>query len=211
MTRLLALAASALTVAACASSIRSAVAPGPPAQANELFLVDVLEAPPSRPTELVSLSVAEWDRDDPLPAQPNEDVVDAMKRVAAAQGAGVLVIERLDTQWRRAFYGLGLRFVEAPPPEPPECTHPEATQALADARRRAQACLALVRQQRPNLQGAVTVAFEIDPFGAARLAATTPDSTRDGQVQACALEAVHRTDFGTPPGLGCRLRLEVAL
>ena len=203
----------AAALGSCGPGVSSAVRGSAPLDPTEPFLVQVLDEPPARAAETVSLSAVVMKPGKPLPEAPDPGEVEAMRRVAADRGANALLIERLDTHWRRAFYGVGLRYLPdgKAAPELGTCTQPEAAEGLARAERRALRCLAELRKERPALTGRAALVFEVDALGGVRREAAPPEASRDTLVQGCVLEAVLREDFGAPRGFGCRLAIGLDL
>lgn len=160
--------------------------------------------------DVVSWSAWDVAQTDTLPAAAPDDVVSEMRKEAARRGAQALLLERIEDPWRKAWLGLGVVRVpgrELPQEPPTPCAQPGFAEALLDAMARAQTCAKRLKYERPQLSGDVQVVFEVDPFGRVLRAAATPDSSRDGQLQACALGAVHATSFGEPSGWSCQATL----
>jgi hypothetical protein len=211
---LLALAA-ATALSACGASVQTAArAPGagsgPP---GEAYLVQVAYGSPGDGDRVVSLSVWDVNPADALPAAPPEDVVATMREHAAERGATRLWLERVEAPRRKAFFGLGT----APDPDPgatadpTPCAHAAFADGLIAATRAADRCLAALLRERPALRGEITVVFQVDAWGAVMRAAPTPESTRDGMAQRCAVDAVHDADFGAPIALTCEGSLTVTI
>jgi len=219
------LGAALLTAGGCGPSVRTAGLAdlgGPGARAaapppTEAFLVQVMEHPPTRPARRVSVSVATLSRAVPAPPAPDAATREAMRAQAGARGAQVLVLSRLDTPWRKAFYGVGYRYlpVGAGPGDesapPPPCDGPAAVVAVNEARAEALACMREAQRARPALAGRVEIVFDVDPFGDVMRGAATPASSRDGVLQRCALRAVFQQDYGRPRAPVCRGALRVEL
>lgn len=212
-------------VGACGPSVRTAgladVTGARAPAATEAFLVQVMERPPARPARRVSISVATLSRAVPAPPAPDAHTREAMRAQAGARGAQVLVLSRLDTPWRKAFYGVGYRYL---PPgaqadadddderaAPPPCGQPDAVEAINDARAEALRCMGEARRARPALEGRVEILFDVDAFGDVMRAAATPASSRDGALQRCALRAVFHQDYGRASAVVCRAALRVEL
>ena len=197
---------------ACAScgGVQTAGLGGP---ANDVFLVEVTDVVPSGGLRLVSVSSREVVPDGNPPARPSDGDVEAMRRGAAAHGAQVLVLERVHNRWRHAFYGLGYvrTDVEAAAPLA-TCSHPGAVSAHSDAQRRADRCLQALHAKRPALKGRIEVAFQVDAHGAVYRAAATPASSRDTQLQRCAMDAIHAAaGYGAHRGVLCAMSLQSSL
>ncbi|MGM0576342.1 MAG: hypothetical protein ACQEXJ_11480 [Myxococcota bacterium] len=200
-----------LTIAAC-GGVKTATRTDAPQSTSGPFLVEVVDRMPEEPVSLVSLSVLGLDPEEEPPLRPDEATVETMRRAAAAQGAEMLVLERVVMPWRKAFYGFGIRREEGgiSPRDVATCEHPEAREGLEDARDDAEDCLAEVKQARPAVSGRVVVTFQVDAFGSVYRAAASPDSSRDSQVRRCALRSVVKGDFGDHTGLLCSMEMEVA-
>jgi len=199
-----------LALVACGGGVQTADR-GAALPANDPVLVQVIEGSPDGPVRLVSVSIWEIHPRDPLPERLGASALETMRAAAAARGATRLYLEREDTPYRRAFFGLGV----TPPTTAGEgigsgpCAHEGFEQGMARARRDTLRCLERLRAERPALQGEVGVVFRVDPYGRVMRAAATPISSRDQQVRACAIGAVHEARFGEPPALVCEGRLEV--
>ena len=215
----------AVTAGGCGPSVRTAGLRDLPGGAGdaaalsptEPFLVQVVERPPDRPARRVSVSVANLSRATPAPPTPDAATREAMRAQAGARGAQVLVLSRLDTPWRKAFYGVGYRYLPAGAGlgdehgPPPPCDQPAAEEAVDDARAEALRCMEEARGARPALAGWVEVVFDVDAFGDVMRAAATPASSRDGALQRCALRAVFHQDYGHPEAPVCRGTLRAEL
>jgi hypothetical protein len=197
----------ALTASAC-GGVQHATRGSSSAQAIDPTFVEVRTTGLEGPYDVVSWSAWDVAQTDPLPAAAPEDVVAQMREEAARRGAQALLLERFEDPWRKLWLGLGV--VRAPeragePAKPPTpCAQAGFAEALIDAKARAQTCIKRLQFERPQLAGDVQVVFEVDPFGKVLRAAATPDSSRDGQLQACVLGAVHATTFGEPTDWSCQ-------
>lgn len=204
----------ALLLLGCGSSLSTAGAPVPAGEETDLALVQVTMTAPTRPARHVSVSRIDLPVYDAA-RRPDEGETQAMREAAAMRGADALVIEVLDTRWRKAIYGLGMAYdkVEGPAGDAAlsACTHASALAAAKAATEGVQKCLDALAATRKSLKGEVTILFIVDPFGGVRRAAASPSSSRDTQVQACALEAVLETDFGPSEGLGCTLEVSASV
>lgn len=206
------LAALVVTSLAGCGGVKTATRAEPNHTAVESFLVELTDAMPAEPISIQSLSVLDVNVQDPFPEVPEEGTVERMRRAAAGQGAQVLVIERVVTPTRHAYYGFGLRR-EAGGVSPraiEECSHGAVAKAMEAARREASACLAALREARPGASGVVKLIFQVDAFGEVYRVAPAPDSSRDSEAQRCALDAVSARDFGDHEDFLCRLDMEVA-
>lgn len=201
-----------MTLTGCATS-RSSVAPGWQGDAVEPYLVQVTDVAPDAGNERVTLSVWEISAAEPLAERLPEGAAEAMRRHAANHGAQVLWMERLDTPWRKAFYGTGLvrRADAAPLHSVPACEGAEYVDAVARAQRGIQRCLADVGRRRRGLKGQATVVLRVDAFGGVYSAAITPDSSRDGEVQACLMNHAGRQRYGSQDALVCRGEITAAV
>lgn len=204
----------ALFVAAAAgcAGVKTATRAEPNHTPVESFLVELVDAMPAEPISIQSLSVLDVNVQDPFPEAPEEGTVERMRRAAAGQGAQVLVIERVVTPTRHAYYGFGLRREAGgiSPRAIVECSHGAVAKALETAQKEASACLAAMRDVRPGASGVVKLIFQVDAFGEVYRVAAAPDSSRDSEAQQCALNAVSARDFGDHEDFLCRLDMEVA-
>jgi hypothetical protein len=178
----------------------------------ESFLVELVDSMPAEPISIQSLSVLEVNAQDAFPDAPEEGTVERMRRAAAGQGAQILMIERVVTPTRHAYYGFGLRREAGgiSPRAIVECGHGAVAKAMETARKEASTCLAALREARPGASGVVKLIFQVDAFGDVYRVAASPDSSRDSEAQQCALQAVSARDFGDHEDFLCRLDLEVA-
>jgi hypothetical protein len=192
--------------AACGASVQHAprATDGPPAR--EPVLVQIVDSAPLE-ARVVSMTRYEIHPSDTLPTEAPDGVKMEMREEAARAGAESLLIERLNTPWKRAFFGLGLHGTGA---APPRCEHPAFVDASQDASASIERCLRSLQKKRPALKASMTIMFQVNAFGDVMRAAATPESSRDGQARACGLEAVFKTDFGTPAGFVCRGRVAAA-
>lgn len=192
-------------------SLRTADRGGAEREAVDPVLVQVVDGSPTTPVALVSLSVWGVPPQDPLPAALPDDVLASMRAAAGSLGARFLYVEREDSPYRRAFFGLGA----VPAPEAAElmspCTHGGFTERVQDAREATERCLRRLREDRPALRAEVTVVFQVDAWGGVMRAAPTLASSRDGLVRDCALAAVFDQDFGEPAALRCQGEVTSAL
>ena len=195
-------------MAAC-SGVRHATRDGLSREARAVELVKVQSTGMDTGYRMVSFSSWDVELVDDLPAEAPEGVVADMREEAAAQGAEVLLLERYESDYRKAFYGIGAVEDALAPKTAPVCGHPTFKISIEKARAAANECAAKLKRERPQVQGSVTVAFEIDPDGGVLRAAPTPDSSRDSALQACALEAVHQASWGIPLEFTCQARIAV--
>lgn len=197
-----------LVATACGGVQHATRNSAPSAAAIDPTFVEVRTTGLETPYDIVSWSAWDVAQTDPLPTTAPDDVVTQMREEAARRGAQALLLERLEDPWRKVWLGLGV--VRAPdradePQRPPTpCAQPGFAEALRDATARAQTCIKRLQYERPQLAGEVQVIFEVDAFGKVLRAAATPDSSRDGQLQACVLGAVHATSFGEPSDWTCQ-------
>jgi len=197
-----------LSAGAC-GGVRHSTRDGLSREARAVELVEVARAGVEAGSRIVSFSMWDVDLVDDLPVDPPDDVVADMREEAASKGAERLLVERYESDYRKAFYGVGVVPDVAAPKVAPACTHPGFDVHLQEARDAVLACADAVRKSRPGVQGKVVVAFEIDPEGGVLRAVPTPDSSRDSELQACVLEAVHKTPMGVPLEFVCQGRLSV--
>lgn len=196
------------SLVAC-GGVRHASRDGLSREARAVELVEVSDAGPSEGQRIVSFSIWDVDLVDDLPAEAPADVVGDMREEAAAKGAEKLLLERYQSDYRKAFYGVGVVADPTAPKAAPVCGHPGFDVAINEARAQVRSCGDALRKRRPELRGTVVVAFEIDPHGGVLRAVPTPDSSRDSELQACVLEAVHTTPMGMPLDFTCQARLSV--
>lgn len=208
MTRHSITSALALTLLATACGGVQHATRGPAGGALDPTFVEVRTTGLDVPYDIVSWSAWDVAQTDPLPSTAPEDVVSEMRAEAARRGAQALLLERIEDPWRKVWLGLGVVRAPERANEPTKllapCAQPGFAEALLDAMARAQTCAKRLKYERPQLAGDVQVVFEVDPFGKVLRAAATPDSSRDGQLQACALGAVHASSFGEPTGWSCQ-------
>lgn len=203
-----ALAALAASSGAC-SSVRSSTRDGSSGLSRDAALVKVVTEGAEGPWHAVSFSAWDVDLVDDLPAKAPEDVINDMREEAADNGAEMLIVERYEDAYRKAFYGWGAVADQLAPKDPPVCGHPGFSASLEKAKEKARSCAAILRQKRPALMGSVDVVFEVDPEGNVLRAAPTPNSSRDSELQACVLEAVHESGWGIPLQFSCQARIAV--
>lgn len=198
-----------LSLLVACGGVRHASRDGLSREARAVELVEVTSAGPSEGHRIVSFSIWDVDLVDDLPADPPKDVVADMREEAASKGAEQLLLERYESDYRKAFYGVGIVHDPTAPKVAPVCGHPAFELHLEEARGKVRACADALRKRRPELRGKVVVAFEIDYEGGVLRAVPTPDSSRDSELQACVLEAVHDTPMGVPLEFTCQARLSV--
>jgi hypothetical protein len=206
---LAALAAVSLSGLAACSGVHSATRPGASAAARDASLVEVRQTGFDGAYRIVSFSTWDVDPSETLPAEAPTGVVDDMRSEAAAQGAELLLVERWDDPYRKAYYGIGAIKDALASRDIPTCGQPTFDAAIAAARATAASCVREIRARRPQMRGSVTVAFEIDPDGKTLRAAPTPESSRDSEFQACVVEAVYATEWGAPLQFSCQARIGV--
>jgi len=135
-----------------------------------------------------------------------------MRAFAAERQAEMLVFERVDGPFKRGYYGMGLqRVTDGGPESVKACVHEAALRGVSRARTLARRCLTRLKKRRRGIKGEATVIFEVDAFGGVHYAAPAPGSTRDTEVQACLLKAVHDAEYGPPDAFFCRLELGMTL
>lgn len=203
----------ATALSACGASVQTAARTSNEGSGSprEAYLVQVADGSPGDGDRVVSLSVWDVNPADALPATAPEEVVATMREHAAERGATRLWIERVEAPQRKAFFGLGTVADAAATRGQAPCAHAAFADGLIAATRAADRCLAALLRDRPALRGEITVVFQVDAWGAVMRAAPTPDSTRDGMAQLCAVDAVHDADFGAPIDLSCEGSLTVAI
>ena len=202
-----------LMLTGCAS-IQTATRAGGPGPPNDAFLVEVTDVMPGAPFGFVSVSTLRPGRVGELPERLTDAQVATMTEAAAVEGAEVLVTERVHNRHQKIFYGFGLKRT-TPPSEGlaglSTCRQPGLSEAVADAVKHAGQCLRRLKATRKSLQGTVRTIILVDGFGDAYQAAVAPDSTRDGMMGACGLDAAHTVNFGSHAEVLCRLEIEASL
>jgi len=197
-------------LSAC-GGVHHATRPDMTRAAKDPSLVEVRTTGFEGPTRVVSYSTWDIDPNDELPLAPPDDVVTDMREQAATFGAEMLLIERVEDAWRKAWLGLGVVKDDAAKSEVAPCVHAGFDKALADAKERAIRCGKGILYERPAIRGSIEVLFEVDPEGKVLRAAPTPASSRDSEFQQCVVGAVHTTTFGRPLGFTCQGRVSVAI
>lgn len=206
---LAALAAVSLSGLAACSGVHSATRPGASATARDPSLVEVRATGFDGAYRIVSFSTWDVDPSEPLPAEAPVGVIEDMRAEAAAQGAEMLIMERWEDPYRKAYYGIGAVKDALASREIPTCGQPTFDAAMTAARATAAACVRELRAHRPQMRGSVTVAFEVDPDGKTLRGAPTPESSRDSEFQACLVDAVYATAWGAPLQFSCQARIGV--
>jgi len=198
-----------LSLAAC-GGVRHATR-GDGGAARDETLVEVRTTGFESPYHIVSYSTWDVDPNEALPTTAPAGIVAEMRAEAARRGAEVLLLDRVEDAWRKVWLGLGIVRAADGEASIPPCDHAGFDVAVKDARARAASCARRVLYERPAVRGTVEVLFEVDPHGEVLRAAATPASSRDTELQQCALGAVHGSAFGEPRGFTCRgsMTLEV--
>jgi hypothetical protein len=181
---------------------------------NDAFLVEVTDVMPGAPFSFVSVSTLRPGRVGELPERLTEAQVASMTAAAAEQGAEVLVTERIDNRRQTVFYGFGLQRTEPPGAGlagVTMCRQPSLSTTVSRAVKKTNRCLKQLQATRSSLQGTVRTIILVDGFGDAYQAAVAPDSTRDGMMAACGLNAAHAVNFGAHDEVLCRLEIEASL
>lgn len=199
-----------VSLLAC-SSVNTATREGATGTARDETLVKVVTTGAEGPYRIVSFSTWDVALVDDLPATAPDDILADMRSAAAQSGAEVLYVERYESEQRKAFYGVGAVPDASAPTAVSTCAHGGFAEQFQKADAKAQSCGRDVKLRRPQVQGKVDVAFEVDPAGGVLRAAPTPDSSRDSELQGCVLEAVHETDWGVPSGFTCQGRITVTM
>ncbi len=199
-----------LTLSGCAS-LQTATLEDMRSSPNDAFLVEVSDVMPGEPYGFVSVSTLRPGRTGELPERLSETHMTHFKEKAAAEGAEVLVTERISTRRQKAFYAFGLKRMQPAAQglaSVKQCVHPELQGALEAAQRSTTACLDALKKTRKTLQGRVGIMVLVDGFGRAYQAAVAPDSSRDGMIGACGLDAAHTINFGAHGQVLCRTQFE---
>ena len=182
-----------------------------PVEKRPAFLVEVTSSPPDRPTRTVSLSVVPADPRGAMPDLPEPGQVASMRSEAAHHGANFLLIERLDTRWRRVFYGVGLKLDPNGDTAPHGCGMEEAAPALGKVKKKAKQCIASLRTSRPRLRATINATLHIDPFGRLKAIQHADDSSRDSMVRNCMTKPAARMSFGAHRGYSCTIPLTLTV
>jgi len=199
-----------LAFSACAD-VKTATRDGASAAPRDEALVQIITTGSDGPYRIVSFSTWDVALVDDLPTQAPDEIVFDMRRAAAQSGAERLYLERYESPYRKAFYGVGAISDASAPAAVATCAHAGFAEKFKAADSRAQSCGRALKERRPQVQGKVDIVFEVDPAGGVLRAAATPDSTRDSELQACVTEAVHDTDWGVPTGFTCQGRIAVEI
>jgi hypothetical protein len=201
--------AASLTLMACAPTLQSMTRNAGEGRAP--YLVEILDEPNDRATSQVSVSVVTVSTLGPMTKRPNADALAEMRAIAAAAGANFLLIERVDTRWRRAFYGSGLRLSASEETPLTTCQTNTYADTLRTVSKRAGRCLSALSASRKGLSGLVEFTFEVDTFGRVKRALPGRGSTRDSQMQRCLLKPIMRADFGPHDRFRCEgaIRMEL--
>jgi hypothetical protein len=198
-----------LASAAC-GNVRTATRQDTPLGGRDATLVEVRTTGVEGGYRVVSFSSWDVELNETLPAEAPEDVVLSMRAAAATHGAEMLLIERWEDPWRKAFYGLGAVKADAAPTVP-ACTHAGFEGVFEGVKKQARTCADALKRERPAIRGTIEVVFEVDPWGRALRAAPTPASSRDSQLQACVVGPIHDAEWGTPESFTCKGTVSVDL
>ena len=133
------------------------------------------------------------------------EMLEAMRGHAAQRGAQSLLVERVETPWRKAFYGIGLvRHAEAEPLHVvPPCRGAAFESHLDAVSTRVGRCLRDLKKARPALRGEAAVRMLVDGDGGVYSAGVSPGSSRDGAVRSCLLSETWKGRFGPSSDLLC--------
>ena len=175
------------------------------------FLVEVKLAPPAQPTVSVSQSVVAMDPGAPLPAMPANSILAPMREEAAKRGANFLLIERLDTRWRRVYYGTGLKLSQSQEGALKACAHTGAVESRDRVVAQAGRCLQDLSRTRPALRARIDASLVIDAFGGLKGIVHRADSSRDGQVRSCLLKPAAKASYGRSGDYTCELSVQLEL
>jgi hypothetical protein len=193
---------------ACGNVVHS-TRPGAAGEPRDPTLVEVRTTGYDDPFHVVSHSTWDVDPNGALPETLPEDVMVEMRAEAARRGAEMLLLERLDSEWRKVWLGRGAVKSDTGDGPIEACFHYGFAAHVAEAHERAVSNVKRLLYDRPDVRGQVEVMFEVDATGRAIGAAATPWSSRDGDLQRCVLEAVYATRFGTPEKFGCQWQISV--
>ena len=175
------------------------------------FLVDVRQTPPDRPTKRVSLSALSLNRVGTMTSLPGDDELAAMRAHAAAYGANYLLVERLDTPWRRVFYGTGLKLSSDGTGVATECLHAGFKAVVEDVVQSAGQCLAEMQRARRSLRASVSATLEIDSFGGLMRIRHDEGSSRDSLVRRCLVQPAVKADYGSHGNYSCTTKVKLEL
>lgn len=203
---------SAILVNAC-GGMRHLAADSAVPDPVEPYLVQVVDQMPDERCVRVSLSALEVATGEKMPPMISEEGLEEMRRHAASRGAQWLWVERVETRWRRAFYGSGLmRQSDAPGlHEVPSCSGTEFDEVFALVQRQVARCLRDLKKRRTGLRGEAAIRMLIDGGGRVYGAGISPDSSRDGEVRRCFLAEAWRARYGPMPTLMCAAGFSAAL
>ena len=209
MLRLLILAILMSSAFGCGGGVRSLSYS--PIDVRPDFLVEVKTAPPAKSTKVVNLSVVAIDPGGPMASIPVEGIVSAMRKAAAERGAHFLLVEKLDSRWRRVYHGTGLKLSPANEAEITRCEHTEAQEALADVVKAAGRCLQGLSRSRPSLRARLQAKLIVDGFGGLKSVQHQPGSSLDAMVRRCLLKPAARATYGLSGRYFCELSVDVEL
>ena len=207
------LAAMLLVLSGCAS-IQTATRADKRAAPNDAFLVELSEVMPGEPYGFVSVSTLRPGRVGEVPKSLSEGQIATLTEAAAAEGAEVLVTERIHSARQKVYYAFGMKRMTPPSKglaSVKTCAHPELSASLQRAIQSTKRCLKGLKKTRKTLQGRVEIIVLVDGFGDTYQAAVAPDSTRDGMMGACGLDAAHEEHFGAHGEVLCRTHFEATL
>ncbi|MEC9071988.1 MAG: hypothetical protein VX938_06395, partial [Myxococcota bacterium] len=171
----------------------------------EPYLVQLVDAPPGEASVRVSLSIRQYSPSEPMAESLSEEELAGMRAYAAERGAESLLVERVETPWRKAFYGTGFapQVGAAALHAVPSCEGAAFQAQMEAVGRRVGRCLRDLKKARPALIGEATVRMMIDGAGGVYSAGVSPDSSRDGEVRNCFLKEAWRGGYGASATLLC--------
>jgi len=182
-----------------------------PLEPRSDFLVEVKTEAPQRSVQTVSQSIALADPSGSMPQMPSADTVTAMRKAAAARGANYLLIERLDTRWRRAYFGTGLKLSATSAGEAPACSHGGAIEAKADVVKATGRCLQALKTSRTSLRAKVLAKLNIDASGGLKSIDHEDNSSKDALVRQCLMKAGAKQSYGVSGAYVCSITIDMEL
>jgi hypothetical protein len=195
---------------ACAG-VQTSTRPGAALPARDATLVEVRTTGYDGAYDVVSFSSWDVELNETLPETAPEDVLFNMRAAAATHGAELLLVERWEDPYRKAFYGVGAAKRDGEPAALATCAHAGFEEKLKSVRKSARACAKAIKARRPAIRGVIEAVFEVAPEGDTLRAAATPASSRDSELQACVIEPIYKTNWGDPSGFTCKGSITVDL
>jgi hypothetical protein len=205
------LGATFLLLAPACGGVRTATRPGAALPSRDATLVEVRTTGYEGAYDVVSFSSWDVDLNESLPETAPEDVLFSMRAAAATHGAELLLVERWEDPYRKAFYGVGAAKRDGEPSAVGQCTHAGFDAVMESVRSSARSCAKGIKARRPAIRGVVEAVFEVAPEGDTLRAAATPASSRDSELQACVIGTIYGANWGAPSGFTCKGTITVDL